>query len=210
MKWKESLLLLETCEQGLRKLLADAAGTGDYVAVSRIADLAKAVAALAAEGHSAQPTITAASVTPPKIGSARPGGQMGMPTAGERRSRSSSDTYPKFFRRGDELVKVGWSKNDRKEYNHRAPRGVVDAVAAAIKQIGAKGRLFTGDEMLPLKDLTRGKSIPDYQAYVALAWLKDLGVVEQHGRRAGYSLVEEAPISGTIAASWPELAGWHG
>ncbi len=34
--------------------------------------------------------------------------------------RRPADDYPRFFRRGDELVKVGWSKKDRREYNHRA------------------------------------------------------------------------------------------
>jgi hypothetical protein len=106
-------------------------------------------------------------------------------------------------------MKVGWSKKERKEYNHRAPREAVDALAVAVRQIGAKGRLFNGDALLPLKD-QGGSVVPDYQAYVALAWLKHLGLVEQRGRRAGYTLVPSKQIDSTITAAWPQLAEWRG
>ena len=52
--------------------------------------------------------------------------------AGSRRlSRSArkpavkDDEYPRFQRDGDRLVKVGWSKKDGAEYEHRAPRETV-------------------------------------------------------------------------------------
>ena len=197
--------LLHDCEQGLRKLVADAAGEGDYSGVQRIADLAKAIAALGAEGRAipspppASPTTVPAAPTAP-----RPSQSIG------RRSRSPVEPYPRFLRRGDELVKVGWSKKDRKEYHHRAPRKAVDAVAAAVRQVGARGKRFNGDALLPLKDPTDGTPVPDYQAYVGLAWLKHLGLVKQIGRRAGYTLVPDRQIDGTITTAWPELAEWRG
>jgi hypothetical protein len=208
MKWNEAIHLLEECEQGLRKLVAEAVGEGDYASVLRIADLAKAIAALAAEGRST-PLPSAAPPAGINVGNVNHAVPVGATTAGGRKLRAA-DVYPKFFRRGDELVKVGWSKNDRKEYNHRAPRVAIDAVAAAVRQIGAKGKLFNGDGLLPLKNLTDGTAIPNYQAYVALAWLKHLGVVEQHGRRGGYTLALEKQIDTTITAAWPDLAEWQG
>jgi hypothetical protein len=126
-----------------------------------------------------------------------------------RKSRQLIDEYPKFFRRGEELVKVGWSKKERKEYHHRAPRVAVDAAASAIRQVGAKGKMFNGDSLLPLKSTNDGTAVPDYQAYVALAWLKHLGIVEQRGRRAGYTLAPEKQIESTITSAWPELAEWR-
>jgi hypothetical protein len=214
MKWNEATRLLENCERSLRKLVAEAAGEGDYLGVQKINDLAKAIAALAAEGRSTpdptlMPLMPSANMDS-KNGTVNHSASVAATKVGMRKARPSVDVYPKFFRRGDELVKVGWSKKDRKEYNHRAPRGAVDAAAAAVRLIGAKGKMFNGDALLPLKDPTASSAIPDYQAYVALAWLKHLGVVEQHGRRSGYTLVPEKQIDSTITAAWPELAEWRG
>lgn len=211
MKWTEATRLLEDCERGLRKLVADAAGEGDYLGVQRINDLAKAIAALAAEGRSTSESIPMPSAKmDSKNGTVGHSASITAMKVNMRKLRPSIDEYPKFCRRGDELVKIGWSKKNRKEYNHRAPRGAVDAAAAAVRQTGAKGKMFNGDALLPLKDPTTGAAVPDYQAYVALAWLKHLGVVEQHGRRSGYTLVSEKQIESTITAAWPELTEWRG
>jgi hypothetical protein len=213
MKLNCATKLLEDCEKGLRKLVAEAVGDGDYPSVFRITDLAKAVAALAAEGRSIE------AGTPPSLVSEAVGNGAGNGAVSKSVGRTAKDSptarqlkpeYPKFFRRGDELVKAGWSKKDGREYSHRAPREVIDVVATAVRQAGAKGRLFNGDALLPLKDRSTGEAIPDYQAYVALAWLRQLGVVEQRGRRAGYTLVPSKQIESTITAAWPELAEWRG
>jgi len=202
MKWNDATALLEECERGLRKLVSQAADEGDYPAVQRIAGVAKAVSALAAEGRTLQPADAAAApwhLQTPASSS---------PAA--RKSRPPADIYPQFFRRGDELVKVGWSKKDRKQYSHRAPRRAVDAVAAALRRIGGKGQLFTGDKLLPLKDATDGSPLADYQAYVALAWLKHLGIVKQHGRKSGYTLVPDKQVDSITTAAWAELKEWQG
>jgi hypothetical protein len=213
MKWNDAIRLLGDCEKNLRKLVAEAVAEGDYSSVLCITDLAKAVAALAAEGRATDAPAAAPAAAPPS-GTAKGGSDKRearrSPLTGGRTSRQPRDDYPKFFRRGDELVKVGWSKKDRKEYNHRAPRQAVDAVAVAVRQVGAKGKLFNGDALLPLKDPSNGAAVPDYQAYVALAWLKHLGVVEQRGRRAGYTLVPSKHIESTMTTAWPELAEWRG
>jgi hypothetical protein len=124
--------------------------------------------------------------------------------------RKPAAEYPRFFRRGNELVKVGWSKKDRREYNHRAAREVVAAVAAAVRQAGARGRLFNGDALLPLKDPANGTNIPSYQVYVTLAWLVRLGALKQAGPRTGYTLIESKPPEATATAVWPELPEWQG
>lgn len=211
MKVTEAIHLLDDCEKGLRRLVGEAAGEGDYAGVQRIAELAKAVGALAAEGRAASAAPGFLSTAPSDSnGSAPPPRPQGAPGAGRGKTRAVSESYPRFFRRGDELVKVGWSKKDRKEYNHRAPRRAIDAVSAAVRQLGGNRRMFTGDKLLPLKDPTGGSRLADYQAYVALAWLKHLGIIEQHGRKTGYTLVPEKQIDSIITAAWPELPEWRG
>ncbi|WP_428938331.1 hypothetical protein [Fontivita pretiosa] len=199
--------LLEDCEQGLRRVLAEAGGQGDYASVLRIAAWARAVAALAAEARSAPPPSANPAAALDDHGSSGHSASVLSAGAGPRR-KPAPGGYPRFFRRGDELVKVGWSKKHRQEYTHRAPRSAVDAVVAAVRELGAKGGLFSGDALLPLKDPSSGAGIPGYQAYVALAWLKHLGIVEQRGRRSGYTLVRDKQIESTITTAWPELAEW--
>jgi hypothetical protein len=206
MKLKECIQVLQECEQKLRKLAAQALEEGDYPSVFRITDSAVAVAALAAEGNNEQPTPIAL----PRASSDSGNGSHEQSGTLGRVPKPSADEYPMFFRRGDELVKVGWSKKERKEYSHRAPRRVIDAVAAAVRQVGAKGRLFNGDALLPLKEQPSGATVPDYQAYLSLAWLKHLGIVQQRGRRAGYTLVPSKQIETTITSAWPELSDWRG
>jgi hypothetical protein len=214
--------LLRDCEQNLRKLLADAAGQGDYAAVLRITDWAKGLSALVAEGRSIEGSIQLPGAASPRNFSSTAGhgaGTMSVASAAAAagalagtsaaRSRSPARDYPRFFRRGDELVKVGWSKKDRREYAHRAPRRAVDAVGAVVRVVGARRKLFNGDALLPLKDPADGSIIPGYQAYVALAWLTQLGLLKQHGRRGGYSLTAEKQIDNAVAGAWGELVEWR-
>jgi hypothetical protein len=202
MKHTQAGEVLANCERELRGLLAECASSGDYQGVLKLTALAQAVAELAARGQSAS------------LGSATSDGLVGeeLHTAEKKpKTTDSKAAYPKFFRKGDhELVKVGWSKREGREYHHRAPRAAVSAVGSALKKLGAKGRVFNGGDLLPLKNTEDSSAIPDYQAYVALAWMKELGVVKQRGRRAGYRLNGNAAIDGIVNAAWPTLAEWTG
>jgi hypothetical protein len=198
MKSGSTVSVLRDCERSLRALLADAASAGDYAEVQAIAELARAVAALAAGCEPAAEMPKGAIVA-------------GKPdTAPIRPVKPAKEEYPQFFRRGDELVKVGWSKKDKRRYHHRAPRRVVQATASAVRQAGSRGRSFTGDALLPLKDSDTGDALPAYQIYVALAWLKRLGLVKSIGQRGGYTLPSEKNLDATITAAWPALTEWVG
>ncbi|MEX0775327.1 MAG: hypothetical protein WD042_06385 [Phycisphaeraceae bacterium] len=186
----------------MRKLVAQAAESGDYAAIRRLAGWAETVHAMIIEAT----TGTTAS-------SAHPAPAIAARSSGTRIASLREKPYPHFFRRGDELIKVGWSKSEGKEYHHRAPRRAVDALLAAITQAGARGHVFTSDDILPLKPSPASDgtdTIPDYQAYVALAWLRDLSLVEQHGRKGGYTLTPTKQPQPTITAAWGELSEWQG
>src|SRR5579859_4570243 len=110
MKWQKALDLLRNCEEGLRKLGAEAFAEGDYVSVNRIRDAATLVGSLAGD------PATTHSPAPAGPKTATPKAIQSQGAKPQKRR----EQYPRFFRRGDELVKVGWSKKERKEYNHRA------------------------------------------------------------------------------------------
>ncbi len=187
-------------ERQLRELAGNALSAGEYDAI-HIAELAKAIGEIVrsaglAEGNGSAPAaLSSASASPLK--------QTARSISRVRRTPSKG-TYPKFFRRGDDLVKIGWSKKERAEYEHKAPRRVIDALATAISKRGANGRNFTSDDLFPLKDAATGEELPDYQAYVALAWFRMTQLVDQLGRR-GYLSKHSRVIEQVSSVNWGKL-----
>ena len=190
--------VLRDCEQSLRTLLSAAVAMGDYAEVQKLANLASAVSVLAAENMPTSELLKAvAPASRPEKSSVRP-------------RQPAKEDYPQFFRRGEELVKVGWAKKKKRKYHHRAPWRVVLATSAAVRQIGIKGGSFTGDALLPLKDVESGETLPSYQVYVALAWIKHIGLVKSIGQRGGYILAVDKPLEAALTAAWPTLSEWAG
>jgi len=125
-----------------------------------------------------------------------------------RISRTSGRTverreYPHFRRDNGKLVKVGWSKKDRREYEHRVPYRAVLRVAHRINEVVPPGRVFRMDRALPVK-MEDGGEIPSYQAYVALAWFRALGAVEERGRD-GFAVVNGGLTPERLEQAWREL-----
>lgn len=103
--------------------------------------------------------------------------------------------YPRFERDGDRLVKVGWSKKARGEYEHRAPRAAVLAFADQVGSKTAKGEMFAIEELLPVRS-DAGEQLPSYQVYLALAWLRQAGAIVKRGRD-GYTRASD-PLDGSV------------
>ena len=59
----------------------------------------------------------------------------------------------------------------------------------------AKGKIFVVDDLLPVHDAA-GEELPSYQVYLALAWLRQAGIVEKKGRD-GYVRVTD-PLDGSV------------
>jgi hypothetical protein len=199
MNTPDAVNVLTVCENGLRRVAAESLSAGDYDAARQIMGWGENVASMLrvarglADGRnlSAKPLVAVSA------------------TAISPKRKSDEDEYPQFARRGDELVKIGWSKQDRKEYNHRAPRAALEAVVNELKRIAADGSGFNSEQLSQLNDSSRGGVFPLYQIFVVLAWLRKLGLVKQHGRKGGYSLIIERPLDATIAATWLELPTWR-
>jgi hypothetical protein len=205
---KRAMTLLAEAERQLRELVGVAAAVGEYDAVQQITDWARRVGALVQDAQDAERTeavptgeamrddgCTAVGGRPARLGSSTARRSKRLPAKGE---------YPKFCRRGDQLVKIGWSKREKTEYEHKAPRQAVDVLTTAIARRADNGKLFTVEDLLPLKNPADGSEIPSYQAYVALAWFRRLGLVKQHGRR-GYSVKGPSRVGEAVVASWEQL-----
>jgi hypothetical protein len=208
---------LRECESRLRGLLAEAAAAGDYEAALQLTEWARAVAALEiarsspnAAGQDSSFTAhhqgdgadrTSASATTPRKKSTRRRSKKGVLHA--QRKRKAVATYPKFARLQNELVKIGWSKKGKKEYQHKAPRQVIDLLLDRVIEVGASGSLFTTEDVFPLHG-NDDSEVPSYQAYLALAWLKRLGLLVQHGRQ-GYALARTTSMKPLIETEWADL-----
>jgi hypothetical protein len=112
--------------------------------------------------------------------------------------------YPRFFRHGDQLIRVAWSKREKKEYQHKAPHSALKALAATLAEAGKEGRVFSTDQVLPIRDPADGSEVPNYQSYVCIAWLKQTGLIDQHGRQ-GYSVPRLAEFKDAVESIWRTL-----
>jgi hypothetical protein len=192
---------LKRCEEELRKFAAEAAAEGDYDLLTRLGNTARAISEIAREWQAAPG------------GQTNSGNHADAPVAAPRRSlpetnnargrgrTAASRGYPRFLRRGDELVKVGWSKGERKEYQHRAPHSLLVALRQALLDSSKRRKLFTMDV---LERQAGANGAPGYQAYVWLAWLRSTGLVKQHGRQ-GYSLVKPATFEADVEKVFAEV-----
>jgi hypothetical protein len=207
---------IRRAEDDLRGLLSEAARIGEYDSLVTLADWAKQLGALTMPQHETTPTANGRLAEPPSALSVpKPRGKAG-PTpaaktakAGRRdrkkklRTRGAGADYPKFLRRGEELVKIGWSKREKATYEHKAPKDVLAILAAALTKAGDSGRQFTMDSILPLSRGAEGE-VPSYQTYLALAWFRAENLVTQHGRQ-GYSLPAAVNIQTEVQTKWEQL-----
>lgn len=192
-----ALEILVKAQADLRELIQQALAEGRYGEVAEIARLADGVARLVSRDY-ATDVIVEPQSSIPRQAVAGPGS-----AAHQRRGRLSR-TFPRFEREGDKLVKIAWSKKDRAEYEHKAPRQVIDMLIEAIKSRKGVGAKFEAPDVLPLKEPRTRKEVPSYQSYLALAWLRREGVVAKYGRD-GYSLKPTAATPEHLAELWEAL-----
>jgi len=177
----EATAVLRKAELSLKELVSRAASLGDYSSAVQIAGWAHVVSE-ETKGQPKKQTRSGKSPTEPYKRSAR----------GADRKRD----YPRFYRQGSRVVRVAWSKRERKEYEHKAPSTVLSSMMQRMIEKGGDGRIFPTEELLPLTDRD-GSNYPSYQAYLAIALFKQAGLIEQHGRQ-GYSIRDARAFEGTV------------
>lgn len=189
----EAHSILERAIGGLQDLATKALKNNDYSAVSEIAHMAEQLHELA-EGRTY-------GVAESGVAEARP-----RPSAKKKRSsarKATSSKYPQFRRDGDKLVKIGWSKKGRKEYEHRAPDAAIHALYKSISKKFGAGEYFTAPDVLPLVT-DAGDELPDYQGYLVMKWLHSVGLIQKRGRDQ-YALVTGKDFSKEVKAHWATL-----
>lgn len=190
-------LLTET-EKNLAQLASEAGATRDYDQATSLIEVARRIKQMAEQFD---PDASKTETRPISVGRTngpRPGPQPNTPT----RVRNKLGQYPKFLREGENLVKIGWSKSQRSDYEHKSPKRVLGVLCESLRS--ADGKRIMMDKVLPLKDPVSGSHFPDYQSYLCLAWLRSAGLVVQHGRQ-GYSLPKGIELEKSVEALWADL-----
>lgn len=191
----EANRVLADAEKSIRDLIQRELRAQRYSEVAELAGVADALSQLARGSSRPSVKVRDAALTP---ASARPSASAATRLRNGRSPRKTGAVrgeYPRFERDDDKLVKVGWSKKAREEYEHRAPRSAVLAFTQHVGATTAEGRTFVIDELLPVHDAA-GEELPSYQVYLALAWLRQAGAVEKKGRD-GYVRVAD-PLDGSV------------
>jgi len=121
------------------------------------------------------------------------------------KARTKASPYPKFLREGNALLKLGWSRKGKTEYEHRAPRVAVMTVAERVAEVASRQDRFTVEDLGDVRVAPGDQPISGCQVYLCVAWFRRAGLVVQHGRR-GYSLpVAPAEFPAKVKAAWGEL-----
>ncbi len=189
--------ILLHAEQQLRAVIAKAAEVGDYDGV----DLAREVAARI---KSMLPLITSRGSSGHN---GKPQDDSRAASAAERPPRKARvgkrAEYPQFLIRKGILLKVGWSKKEKKEYVHKLPRDAYRQAVTAIDTLTKNGvRPLAADQIVEQTELA-GNPVPIYQVYVALAFLRDSGIVRRDGRD-GYLVVDKQKFTDRAELLWSE------
>jgi hypothetical protein len=176
--------ILREAEGAIRTLIGKAADDQKYDDIVVLVHLARQLNELSARSIESTKSITAASRA--SAPAARSEVAASLPAKRGSRARiqggiPQAKRYPVFSTTDERLIKLGWSKKNRAEYEHRAPKASVGIVHEAIKAIGANGKPFEVEALSPLVT-SDSQEIPGYQVYMAIGWLRDLGAVQKSGR----------------------------
>jgi len=191
----ELIHVLEDAESRVRSLLEAAVAKSDYDAVELLAETARWLS--------------------DKARHLQRDGSLSPSTDDESRARPADDSnlpplttmtrYPVFFREGDRLVKAGLSRGSASTYEHKAGKSVLDAIVARIVDASGKKKVFVIDDLVGIRLEGSSSAVPSYQVYLCIAWLKEVGILRDVGRRR-YEIITLSPnLNAQVDKEWKRI-----
>jgi len=83
-------------------------------------------------------------------------------------------------------------------------RKVVDLIVEAAEKVGCEGRVFTVEQVYTTFSASGNTELPLHQVYLAVAWLRTEGLLQQHGRD-GYSITVPSNLGVSVTERWNAL-----
>lgn len=187
---------LEQAEVEIRNVGADAFRAGDDKLVGQAQEIVGALKALRSNLNG---RVVASSDAPsPKVKQSR--GRLKK----RRSTKVAKSEYPKYQVRNGSLVRIGWSKKQKTEYEHKAPKETFDVTISAMAELAKTGKDPIPAERIIDRVNTLAAGTPSYQVYVVIGLLREQGCVEQVGRD-GYVIPADLPHQGSQL--WERLVG---
>jgi len=192
-KVEQIIEILNKTENNLQQVIVEAAQARDY----RSIDIARA-AAVSIQNLRTQISNSACKVEQRSIKSA----------SGVRRKtlsrKGNKSGYPKFRVMNDTLLRIGWSKKQRREYVHKAPKVVFDKTTKAMAALAQNGAgPFMAEQIIEQISSIESETIPSYQVYVVIGLLRKTNCIKQVGRE-GYDITPE--LVEKAECKWSELS----
>jgi hypothetical protein len=186
---------LEQAESEIREVGAAAFRSGDDRIVGQAQEIVTALKALRANlNGSPSPTAPKRERQVRKEGRAKT----------RRSGKAAKDKFPKYTVRNGSLIRIGWSKKHKSEYEHKAPQAAFDATINAMAELAQTGSGPITAERIIERVNTLAGGTPSYQVYVVIGLLRKQGCVEQVGRD-GYMIPSDLLQQGSQI--WKQLVG---
>ncbi|MCE5185823.1 MAG: hypothetical protein LLF76_06825 [Planctomycetaceae bacterium] len=181
---EEIVKILKEAEIKLQELIVAAARTGNYKTI----DTARSYAV---KLHEMQNVLADTEIPPKTEAESEQRTQLTSAPAqhltSDKRRKGKQSQYPQYSIEHNSLTRLGWSKKEKREYNHKASRSVYDQTVAAMEKLSkASAGPFMAEQIIE-KINENAQAIPVYQIYVVIGFLKHRGVIRQKGRE-GYNI----------------------
>lgn len=185
--------ILNKTESDIQEVIIEAAQGGDY----RSVDMARA-AAVNIKNLRTQISNPASKA---EIRPAKSGTRIEKKASTKKRKKSD---YPKFKVKNETLIRIGWSRKQRREYTHKAPRFVFEQTVKAMTALSQSGAgPFLAENILEQANSNESEAIPSYQIYVVIGLLKQTNCIKQVGRD-GYIIPQD--LVKKAEEKWVELS----
>jgi len=152
-----------------------------YGDLAELARLAEGLANLCGSG--ARPIVV--SLLKSEQAAGEPGPMAQRRTPKKKLNARAKQGYPRFEFRNAMIVKIGWSKKAKKEYEHSAPAQAAIDLASHIQKTTQAGRIWTVEDLGGVILSHDESELPSYQLYLLIAWMRTIRVISKQGR-SGY------------------------
>jgi len=172
------VLLLTNIETKLQELIVEAAHSCEYDIARMSSDIATQIRQMKVSfplDHS--------------IASALPSGSAVTTQSTDKRSTGShrKNRYPQYEIRNETLIRIGWSKKERKEYSHKVSRILFDRTVEAMDLLFRSPKTpIPADKIMDRVTQLGSEPAPAYQVYLVIGCLRESKCIKQCGRE-GYT-----------------------
>ncbi len=186
--------LLTEIETKLQELIVETAKSGEYDISRMSSDIAKQIRQMKS-AFPADHFVPASPSSPSPAVSQSPDKRL---LVTHRKPR-----YPLYEIRNDILIRIGWSKTEKKEYTQKVSRPIFDRTVETIESMARSPKtIIPADKIIKQIKSSSPDPVPDYQIYLVIGCLREFKSLKQCGRE-GYTAISN--FKPTAAELWNKI-----